>query len=66
MVDILPVCPAPQTGPELLAGVGDIIAFNAQYLVVLDMQFDGATPPAIESRCCAEDFDTIIHSFENI
>jgi hypothetical protein len=66
MMNILPVSPAPQTGPELLAGLGNVIAFHTQYLVVLDVQLDRAAPPAVECRCSTDDPDTVIHGFKNI
>jgi len=54
-MDILPECPAPQTGSELF-GFGGVIALDSKDAVVFDMQAKRTSPPTVKGRCGAYDF----------
>jgi hypothetical protein len=59
MVDILPECPATQTGPELLR-FANIVALDPHNSIVFDMQLERAASAAVEGGCGAYDFNITI------
>jgi hypothetical protein len=62
VMDVLPVRPASETGSKLLIWISDVIALHPDNPVVFHMQFDGTSAPAVEGRCCPDDF-YITHFF---
>jgi hypothetical protein len=58
-MDILSERPAPQAGSELF-GFGGIIAFDSKNTVVLNMQAQRTSSPAVKGRGGADNFYIII------
>jgi hypothetical protein len=61
VMDILSISPASKAGPQLFIFIFNVISFNPENNVVLNIDSERAPPPAIKSGCSSDDLYPIIN-----